>query len=295
MTWYLLAFASALLSAFAAVLEKRTLFKTTALDFSLLVAFTGFIFAIPFGLNLPLDNLYSTGFLLLVLKTSLNALSFYFIMSALKNLDISNSLPLMELSPGITAILGAIFLSEIPSHFQVLGLLLLIIGAYLINYKKGSSISDVFLQLYKSKGHWYICSALFIFAITSILDKVILVKFQILPKDFIFLHHFITFIIFFVFYLASKNVNVSTLLSIILKDKFLLISVLLVGLLSVFYRYAQILALKEGQVALVLAIKRTSVFFACVIGGTIFKEETLMQRILSTIILIVGSALIILL
>jgi hypothetical protein len=77
MTWYLLAFISALFSAFAAVLEKRALFKSSALDFSLLVSLTGFIFAIPFGINLPIDNLYSTGFLLLVLKTSMNALSFY--------------------------------------------------------------------------------------------------------------------------------------------------------------------------------------------------------------------------
>ena len=294
MTWYFLAFTSALLSAFAAILEKKALFKTSALEFSLLVSLAGFIFAIPFGINLTLDTLYSTGFLVLLLKTVLNALSFYFVMSALKNLDISNSLPLMELSPGLTAIIGAIFLSEIPSKLQVLGLLFLIVGTYLINYKKGNSVSDLFSQLYKSKGHWHICLALFIFAITSILDKVILVKFQILPKDFIFLHHFITLMIFSVFYLVSKHSNVSTLLSVISKDKSLWILIFLVGVLSVFYRYTQILAIKEGQVALVLAIKRTSVFFACVIGGKIFKEETLMQRIVATIILIIGSVLIIL-
>jgi uncharacterized membrane protein len=293
MTWYLLAFTSALLTTFATILEKKALFKTSALDFSFLVALTGFIFAIPFGINLPLDTLYSAGFLLLVIKTAMNALSYYFIMSALKNLDISNSLPLMQLSPGITAILAAIFLSEIPSSFQILGLLFLIIGTYLINYQKGSSVSDMFSRLYKSRGHWYIGSALFIFAITSILDKVIIVKFQILPEDFIFLHHFITLIIFLIFYLVSKKCDFS-ILSTISKNRSLLVIVLLVGLLSVFYRYTQILAIREGQVALVLAIKRTSVFFACIIGGTIFKEETLMQRTLATVILIVGSALIIL-
>jgi uncharacterized membrane protein len=215
-------------------------------------------------------------------------------MSALKNLDISNSLPLMQLSPGITAILAAIFLSEIPNNFQILGLLFLIIGTYLINYQKGSSISDMFSRLYKSKGHWYICSALVIFSITSILDKIIIVKFQVLPKDFIFLYHFITLIIFLVFYLVSKKGDFSILYTIS-KNRSILIIILLIGLLSVFYRYTQILAIREGQVALVLAIKRTSVFFACVIGGTIFKEETLMQRILATVILIFGSVLIILL
>jgi len=294
MTWYLLAFTSALLAGFATILEKRVLFSISALTFSLLVSLTGFIFAIPFGVNLNLDSLYSAGFLVLLIKTLMNALSYYFIMSALKNLDISNSIPLMSLSPGITAILGAIFLNEIPSKFQVVGLLFLIVGTYLINYKRGSSVLDLFYRLYKSKGHWYIGLALCIFAITSILDKIILVKFRVLPEDFIFLHHFLTLIIFFVFCFISKRFKIVTSLSVILKDKSLLIAILLVGLLSVFYRYTQILAIQEGQVALVLAIKRTSVFFACVIGGNIFKDETLRQRIMATIVLIIGSAIIIL-
>ena len=292
MEWYILALISAILSAAAAVLEKKSLFKVGALEFSVMVSITGLFFAIPFGYNLSFANIFSTGMIIIFIKTAMNALSFYFIMSALKNLDISNSLPLMELSPGLTAILGAIFLNEIPNTYQIFGILLLILGTYLINVKKGSSFLDPISIFLKSKGHNYIFYALILFAITSILDKVIVVRLKVAPTDFIFLHHFITAIIFISAYLIIKKGEAFS--SFKADWKKIWVFVLLVGLLSVFYRYAQILAIREGHVALVLAIKRTSVFFACVIGGTLFKEETLTQRIAATIILLVGGALIIL-
>jgi uncharacterized membrane protein len=292
MTWYILALISAILSAAAAILEKKSLFKGSALEFSVLISITGFLFSIPFGYNISFANIYSAGFLVLVIKTAMNALSFYFIMSALKDLDISNSLPLMELSPGLTAILGAIFLNEIPNTYQIFGIFLLILGTYLINIKKGSGFFDPISIFLKSKGHNYIFYALILFAVTSILDKVIVVRLKVAPTDFIFLHHLITAIIFLsVFIFIKKKESIA---SFKISWKKIWTFALLVGLLSVFYRYTQILAIKQGHVALVLAIKRTSVFFACIIGGTLFKEETLTQRIIATIVLMAGAALIIL-
>jgi drug/metabolite transporter (DMT)-like permease len=291
MTWYTLAFISALLSAAAAIIEKKALFKIKALEFSLLVSVTGFIFSLPFGFNFTLASFSTLGFYVLLLKTAMNALSFYFIMSALKNLDISNSLPLMELSPGLVAVLGAIFLNEIPNSYQIAGIVMLIIGTYLINLKKINGLMEPVKIFLSSKGHNFILYALLLFTVTSILDKVIVVKLNVTPENFIFLHHLITALIFIITYLIIRKKESIPIIKSIGNDVWILI--LLVGFLSVFYRYSQILAIKGGHVALVLAIKRTSVFFACVIGGTLFKEETLMQRIAATIILIVGGALII--
>lgn len=290
MTWYSLAFISAILSASAAIIEKKSLFKIKALEFSLLVSAAGLVFSIPFGWDLSILSINPAGFLILFIKTAMNALSFYFIMSALKNLDISNSLPLMELSPGFVAVLGAIFLNEIPNGYQILGILLLIFGTYLINLKKNGGLYEPLMIFFKSKGHNYILYALILFSITSILDKVIVVKLNVPPGQFIFLHHLLT-AIFFASAFFVKRRGFSSVKNI---SKEIWFFIFLVGLLSVFYRYTQILAIKEGHVALVLAIKRTSVFFACVVGGTLFKEETLAQRIIATLILIAGGALVIL-
>ena len=293
MAWYTLEFISAILSATAAIFEKKSLIKLDALEFTFFVSFTGLIFSLPFGLDISLSSISTTGFIVLFLKTILNALSFYFVMKALKNLDISNSLPLMELTPGFVAVLGIFFLNEIPSFFQILGILLLIAGTYIINLKKGSKVLDPIIIFIKSKGHNYILVALILFTITSILDKVIVVKLNVSPEHFIFFYHLLSFLIFLFIILFTGNNKKNNIFKNISKD--LLLLIIAVGLLSVFYRYTQILAIKQGHVALVLAIKRTSVFFACVIGGTIFKEETLFQRIFATILLIAGGMLIILL
>jgi len=293
MAWYTLAFISAILSATAAIFEKKSLIKLEALEFTFFVSITGLIFSLPFGFDISLSSISTTGFIVLFIKTILNALSFYFVMKALKDLDISNSLPLMELTPGFVVVLGIFFLNEIPSLFQVVGILFLITGTYIINLKKGNKILDPVLVFFKSKGHNFILFALILFTITSILDKVIVVKLNVSPEHFIFFHHLLTFLIFFSIILFAGNNTKNNIFKNISKE--LLILILAVGLLSVFYRYTQILAIKQGHVALVLAIKRTSVFFACVIGGTIFKEETLLQRIFATILLIAGGILIILL
>ncbi len=58
------------------------------------------------------------------------------------------------------------------------------------------------------------------------------------------------------------------------------------------YRYSQILAVAGGKVALVLALKRLSVFFACLVGGRLFKETGLAVRLTATIVLLTGTYLI---
>jgi len=66
--------------------------------------------------------------------------------------------------------------------------------------------------------------------------------------------------------------------------------IILVALLTVGYRYTQIEAIKYAPaVALVLSVKRISVFFASIIGGKIFNEEKLLQKAIATAILIGGT------
>ncbi|MEO8232143.1 MAG: hypothetical protein ABI638_07655, partial [Ignavibacteriota bacterium] len=58
------------------------------------------------------------------------------------------------------------------------------------------------------------------------------------------------------------------------------------------YRYTQIVAVSLASVALVLAIKRTSVFWATVIGGKLFNDKDLLKRSLAAVLIIIGAILI---
>lgn len=69
--------------------------------------------------------------------------------------------------------------------------------------------------------------------------------------------------------------------------------IFILALFTITYRYTQIQAIKIASVALVLSIKRISVFFAIIIGGRIFKEHGLLKKAIATTIMILGAILII--
>ncbi len=52
----------------------------------------------------------------------------------------------------------------------------------------------------------------------------------------------------------------------------------LISVLTIGYRFTQVAAVGMASVALVLAIKRTSVFWATIIGGKIFSDKDLIEK-----------------
>lgn len=67
---------------------------------------------------------------------------------------------------------------------------------------------------------------------------------------------------------------------------------MIIALLTVRYRYAQIEAVKIAPVALVLSVKRVLFFFATVGGGKIFAECDLFKKSIATMIMVAGAMLI---
>jgi drug/metabolite transporter (DMT)-like permease len=66
----------------------------------------------------------------------------------------------------------------------------------------------------------------------------------------------------------------------------------LISIITIGYRYTQIVAVSLASVALVLAIKRTSVFWATVIGGKLFNDKDLLKRSIAAVLILVGAILI---
>ncbi len=275
--WQLLSFVSAILSAFAAIGEKKSLQKLSPLEVSFQISLFSLLFSLPLLLFGTPSMPSIPAIAVLVIKSCINAAAFYFVMSALKHLDVSNSLPMMELSPGLVAILAWISLGESLTMLQIGGLLLLGIGSYLMN--AGKDLLGPF-KVFLSKGYRYIGLAILAFSVSSIMDKLLVVNLGMKPEQVVVIQNLVTACIFAIAFLAAKK-------------RFTFDPVLgMVGLITVGYRYAQILAVRQGPVALVLAIKRTSVFFASLMAGRIFKEKDIARRVVATIILICGSLLV---
>jgi drug/metabolite transporter (DMT)-like permease len=289
MDWYTLAFLSAIFSAVAAISQKKILFTIDALEFSFILSLFNALLALLFLINFDLDSTSFLSLLILYGKTILGALAFYCVMLALKNMEISGALPLMVLTPGIVAIFAFFILGESLNSFEIVGLILLLVGTYILEVRKSKSFFQPFQIFINSKYHHYIIYAILLFTLSSVIDKLLLRDYKLPPYEFIGFQHLFLAVNFLFFVLITKNNPIKILSKVNSK---LFGWIFIISFFTIGYRYTQIEAVKIASVALVLTIKRTSVFFAVVFGGKLFSEHSLLKKTIATIIMLVGAYLI---
>lgn len=286
MTWFYLAFISAVFSALAAISEKKILFKLDALDFSFLVSITTLILSIPFFFNAPLDVNISTPLLILFVKAILSAIAFLCVMLAIKNLEISEALPLLALSPGLVAILGVLLIGDALVINEWIGLLLMLIGTYILELRKGDqNVLAPFKSLLRFQKYKYVFFALVLFSITSLIDRVLLKDYKLPPYTFMAYQQLFFAVIFSAMIIFRKKKIREVFKPL---NRNILFLILLISIFTIVYRYTQIEATKIAAVALVLSVKRLSVLMAIIIGGRLFKESNVLKRVIATTIILGG-------
>ena len=97
-------------------------------------------------------------------------------------------------------------LGEALTGYEILGVVLLIIGTFILSLKKKEKISEPFREIVKAKGNYYIIAALILFTISSVLDKALLSTFKVPLNAFMgFQHLFFAIIFFATAGFSSKN------------------------------------------------------------------------------------------
>ncbi|MBS4035174.1 MAG: EamA family transporter [Ignavibacterium sp.] len=291
MTWFYLALISAVFSALAAISEKKVLFRLDALDFSFFVSIITLIFSIPFFFDAPLNLSLSTPLIILFVKAILSALAFLCVMLAIKNLEISEALPLLALSPGLVAVLGVLLIQDTLVINEWIGLALMLIGTYILELRKDDqSIFDPFKSLIRFNKYKYVFFALLLFSITSLIDRVLLKDFK-LPAYTFMAYQQLFFALIFTTIVLIRNKKFNEIFKPLNKNDIYLI--LLISLFTVIYRYTQIEATKIAAVALVLSVKRLSVLIAIIIGGKLFKESNVLKRLIAAVIILTGLVILV--
>ncbi len=290
MEWYVLALISALFSAFAAILEKKILFKQHPISFTFILSLFNLALASLFLSSFDISSIALSPLLVLLLKSVLNAIAFLMVMYAIKNLELSECLPLLVLTPGLIAIFGFIFLGEALTLMQISGLVLLIAGIYVLGLEDKQKLFEPFKKLVKIKAYRFIFLALVLFTATSLMDRFILTRQKLVPEAFMFYQHLFFAAIFLIIFLFSKDKIVNFRKNIKLSWS-LIISL---AVITIIYRYTEILAVKGAPAtALAIVLKRLSVLFAVIIGGRLFNEKHLIRKAIATVILIAGAVLIV--
>jgi len=289
MTWFFIALLSSFLSAFAAITQKKVLFNLNPVQFSFYLSIANLVLSIPFFFFIDYNTINASNLSVLFIKSLIGVAAFLCVMTALKNLQISNALPLLALTPGFVAVFAFLFLGEALKFYEVLGLISLILGTYILESKNLREILFPLNVFLKSRYHQYIIAALLLFTASSVMDKLLVSKMNLTPISFTAFQHIYFALLLFIIYFAFRGrlvdhyprVNKSDVLWIVL------ISVLTIG-----YRYTQIVSVSIASVALTLAVKRTSVLWATVIGGKIFKDTNLLKKTIAVLFILLGAILI---
>jgi drug/metabolite transporter (DMT)-like permease len=292
MDWFVIAFISATLSAASTLVEKKSLFSLGALEFSYILSIVVLILSFPFFLDISYSSITSESLIILFAKTILGTFAFFFVMTVIKNLEISEALPLMILTPGFIAVFAYITIGDSLTTQEVFGIILLLIGTYILETSNRKNIFEPFLVLIKSSNHRFVIAAILLFTITSILDRVLLTDLKMSAFSFIAFQHLFLALNFTIFFLIVKK-RFNFKFSPNVKANQIWLWIIAAAVLTVGYRYTQVEAIKLAPVALVLSVKRISVFFSTLIGGKIFKEKNLLRKAAATAIMVAGAVMLV--
>jgi len=288
--WIIYSLLSALFSALCAILQKKALFKIGAFDLSFaLYFFEAFIFlaaAIIFGTTFAGISNNALGFIFV--KAVLNVTSFVLIMNGMKRLELSAGLPLMLLSPAIVAIAAYLLLGEMLTVKESGGIVMILIGAYLLEFKSPSEMLLPFKKIITHRGYFFMFSAVAIITGSVLLNRYILVAKGIKPLAFASIEHLMALPIIFIAALLFKR----PLFQLKASFKSMPFIIFAAAFGTVLYRLFEVMATAQANVALVVALKRLSVVMAVIIGGKLFKEENRAKRIAATVIMFIGAALV---
>ncbi len=293
MLWIILATISALLSAAAAITQKKVLMRAHALEFSFLVSFVIMILSLAIPVAFDVAPISWVTLLFILGKSVIGGIAFLLVMMALERDQISSVLPLLGLTPAITALLAWGVLGEILSNYEWLGIGLMVVGTYLLErrpVKRGSSASG---------GHhvlpvlYYIGGALVLFAFSSVADQILISGEKADPRVVLLYQHIVYCVMFGILLAVRKAPLASPLASVVQIGREQWPFLLAIAVLTIGYRFTQLEAVKYAPVALVLAVKRTSILYASLGGGKLFSDKHLGVRIAGAS-LIVASGFIIL-
>ena len=282
MNWFALASISALLSAAAAVAQKRVLFRTAALEFAFLVSVVTLALSAWVPAKLDVFAFDSRTLALLAFKSVISGVAFLLVMKALERNELSNALPMLGLTPALVAVLAQFVLRQPMRGAEWGALALMVTGTTLLESRDGAALTQSWRDAWRDGRHKYVAGALALFAFSAIADK-LLVSGMKVPPFVVLFHQHVIYVALFGAMLAVRRTTFATLAARTREHWPLLLTI---GLLTIGYRWFQLLATKAGPVALVLATKRTSIVYASLAGGSLCKEQRVLIRV-------AGSALIV--
>ncbi len=280
MYWILFSFITAISESLKDVFSKKSLRKIDEYIVAWSLRFFSLPFLLPLLFFIDVPSLNQSFYLMLLLSGSLNILATILYMKAIKESDLSSTVPFVAFTPLFLLVISPFVLNEFPGVFGFIGVLLIIFGSYILNIKQSSDgLLKPFKSILKERGPRLMLFVALIWSISSSFDKI-----GVQNSSPIFwtiaMNSFISIVMFpLVVYKSSK-------IFLQLKNNFK--KLLPIGIFSSLTLVSQMTAINMTLVTNVISIKRNSSIFSVLFGYLIFREKNIKNRLLGAIIMIAG-------
>lgn len=210
------------------------------------------------------------------------ALLFY---KALNASEISLLSPISSFNPIFTLIFAAFLLNETPTFLKLVGVVIIVIGAYLLNISNvRAGILKPFSILLSDKGVQLFLVTNFLWGLTPIFQKrAALATNPITPVAIPLIESALIALMLFPVFLRTKKYK-NFLIS---KSKLFIF----LGAMTALGQFAALMAFSLTNLAYATAVFKLSVLFTVILGGVFLKEKNIKERFLGAAVMVLGTIL----
>ena len=285
MTWFLLSLMAALGLATADALTKRFFSDLTPYRMGVVRILSTAPWMVLALFFLPTAVPDRTFWLAIAAALPMELAAFFLYMRALKLSPLSLSLPFLAFTPVFMILTGRLILGEAITTSGVLGILLIVLGAYVLNLSKmKSGLLGPIRAVIREPGSWIMLLVSFVYSITAPIGKVAILHSN--PWFFAAVYNLVlSVVIVSLWPVAAGGAGVRGTFS---KPG----PMLLIGLMAAMENFAHMMAIAQVEAAYMIAVKRLSLLFGVLYGAWWFGEENIRERLAGAAIMIAGVFLI---
>ncbi len=223
----------------------------------------------------PLDN---TFWLTLLVAVPLDVTAIILYVKAIRLSPLSLTIPFIALSPMFVIITAFVILGELPDISGLFGILLIVIGAYLLNVRATKhGVLGPIKAIKKERGSILMIIVALIYSVTSTLGKV-----AVLHSSPLFFGAFYPFILTIIF---TVIVGFKGQLSSVISRPRIFLGI---GFFIAIMMLSHFTAISLTDVAYMISVKRLSLLFSVAYGWILFGERNVAERLIGSILMIAG-------
>lgn len=238
------------------------------------------LFLLPFLFIYGIPRLDYTFFFVHIFWIPLEVTAAYLYMKAISISPLSLTLPVLSLTPLFILFSGRIILGERAAKSAILGIVLIVVGSYILHLRRGEGLLGPMRFWLKEKGSLLMVLVAFLYSFTSVFGK-ILIKHSS-PQFFSIYYATIMTVILLPF--ALREVKVFTFKF----SGYITLSGFFFAIMILFH----MLSLNLAMVAYMISLKRLSGLIGVLYGGFFFKEKNIGFRLIGASLLVAGAILI---